>query len=151
MPSERNQTKLFLEGVFEAISLKGAQLFAGSIAKMPMGDNALTGDMSTRLSGRQKHRVLLVRALYKRPNILLLDEATSRLDTNAEPLVNQATKKLSMTRITIAHRPQTLEIASRLIILPLVNNGGQGIQIRGENTLIAQDQTLSGGHHARSY
>jgi ATP-binding cassette, subfamily B, bacterial CvaB/MchF/RaxB len=118
------------------------------IAKMPMGYNTLTGDMGTGLSGGQKQRVLLARALYKRPNILFLDEATSHLDTNAELLVNQAIKKLSMTRITIAHRPQTLEMTDRLIILPLVNNEGRDIQIRGENTSAAQGQPMSGGHHA---
>jgi ATP-binding cassette, subfamily B, bacterial CvaB/MchF/RaxB len=118
------------------------------IVKMPMGYNTLTGDMGTGLSGGQKQRVLLARALYKRPNILFLDEATSHLDTNAELLVNQAIKKLSMTRITIAHRPQTLEMTDRLIILPLVNSEGPEILIRNESASIAQGRSLSGGLYA---
>ncbi len=92
------------------------------ILKMPMGYNTLAGDMGTGLSGGQKQRVILARALYKKPRILFLDEATSNLDTGTELLVNQAVKRLRMTRITIAHRPQTLEMAGRLIILGLARD-----------------------------
>ena len=102
-----------------------AQLAAihDDIIKMPMGYNTLVGDMGTALSGGQKQRVILARALYKKPNILFLDEATSHLDTGAESLVNQAIKGLSMTRITIAHRPSTLQMADRLVILGGANAG----------------------------
>ena len=82
-----------------------------------MAYNTLVGDMGTTLSGGQKQRVILARALYKEPRLLFLDEATSHLDTGTESLVNQAVKGLSMTRITIAHRPQTLQMADRLVIL----------------------------------
>jgi ATP-binding cassette, subfamily B, bacterial CvaB/MchF/RaxB len=82
-----------------------------------MGYNTLVGDMGTTLSGGQKQRVILARALYKKPRLLFLDEATSHLDTGTESLVNHAVKRLSMTRITIAHRPQTLQMADRLVIL----------------------------------
>jgi ATP-binding cassette, subfamily B, bacterial CvaB/MchF/RaxB len=87
------------------------------VMKMPMGYNTLVGDMGTTLSGGQKQRVILARALYKKPRLLFLDEATSHLDTGTESLVNHAVKRLSMTRITIAHRPQTLQMADRLVIL----------------------------------
>jgi ATP-binding cassette, subfamily B, bacterial CvaB/MchF/RaxB len=87
------------------------------VMRMPMGYNTLVGDMGTTLSGGQKQRVILARALYKKPRLLFLDEATSHLDTGTESLVNQAVKRLSMTRITIAHRPQTLQMAERLVIL----------------------------------
>ena len=87
------------------------------VMKMPMAYNTLVGDMGTTLSGGQKQRVILARALYKEPRLLFLDEATSHLDTGTESLVNQAVKGLSMTRITIAHRPQTLQMADRLVIL----------------------------------
>ena len=92
-----------------------------AIVKMPMGYNTLSGDMGTGLSGGQKQRVILARALYKRPRILFLDEATSHLDTNMETMVNQAVKRLRMTRVVIAHRQSTLEMAERLVILPLAN------------------------------
>jgi ATP-binding cassette subfamily B protein RaxB len=87
------------------------------IAAMPMGYQTLVGDMGTSLSGGQKQRVLLARALYKLPKILALDEATSHLDIENERKVNQAVRNLRLTRITIAHRPETIANAGRVIQL----------------------------------
>jgi len=87
------------------------------IAAMPMGYSTLVGDMGTVLSGGQKQRVLLARALYKRPRILFLDEATSHLDLQREQAVNEAIKSLNITRILIAHRPETIASADRVIRL----------------------------------
>jgi ATP-binding cassette subfamily B protein RaxB len=105
------------------------------IVRMPMGYNTLAGDMGTGLSGGQKQRVILARALYKKPRMLFLDEATSHLDTHAEQIVNGAIKRLRMTRITIAHRPQTLQMAERLIILPLTQ--GRAYDTRGREAEMA--------------
>ena len=82
-----------------------------------MGYDTLVGEMGASISGGQKQRILLARALYKRPQILLLDEATSALDVDRERLVNQAVKQLQLTRIIVAHRPETLASASRVIML----------------------------------
>lgn len=87
------------------------------IAQMPMGYNTLVGDMGTVLSGGQKQRVLLARALYKRPQLLFLDEATSHLDINREAAVNQALQTLNITRIIVAHRPETIRTADRVVAL----------------------------------
>ncbi|AXI03532.1 peptidase domain-containing ABC transporter [Aquirhabdus parva] len=87
------------------------------ISAMPMGYNTLVGDMGTVLSGGQKQRVLLARALYKRPKILFLDEATSHLDIAKEQEVNQVVKSLDVTRVIIAHRPETIASAKRVIVL----------------------------------
>jgi ATP-binding cassette subfamily B protein RaxB len=87
------------------------------ILQMPMGYNTLVGDMGTVLSGGQKQRILLARALYKRPRILFLDEATSHLDIDKEKQVNEAVKALNITRVIIAHRPETIVTASRVIVL----------------------------------
>jgi ATP-binding cassette subfamily B protein RaxB len=87
------------------------------IEGMPMGYHTLVGDMGASISGGQKQRILLARALYKRPQILLLDEATSALDVDRERLVNHAIKQLQLTRIIVAHRPETLASASRVIML----------------------------------
>ncbi|MCY1383871.1 Toxin RTX-I translocation ATP-binding protein [compost metagenome] len=69
------------------------------------------------LSGGQKQRVLLARALYRQPRILALDEATSHLDLHSEQHVVQALHQLLVTRITIAHRRETIAFAKRLICL----------------------------------
>ncbi len=96
-----------------------AQLSAvhDEIEAMPMGYHTLIGDMGASISGGQKQRILLARALYKRPKILFLDEATSALDVDRERLVNQAIRQLDLTRVIVAHRPETMASASRVIVL----------------------------------
>jgi ATP-binding cassette subfamily B protein RaxB len=87
------------------------------IVAMPMGYSTLIGDMGTVLSGGQKQRLLLARALYKRPKLLFLDEATSHLDVQLEQRINDTIKQLHITRIIIAHRPETIASADRVIVL----------------------------------
>jgi ATP-binding cassette subfamily B protein RaxB len=87
------------------------------IAATPMGYHTLIGDMGAALSGGQKQRVLLARALYKRPKVLLLDEATSSLDVERERAVNQAIRHLALTRVIVAHRPETIQSAGRVVAL----------------------------------
>lgn len=87
------------------------------IEAMPMSYNTLIGDMGTTLSGGQRQRLLLARALYSNPKILFMDEATSNLDTKLESIVNDAVKKLNITRIIIAHRPETIRSADKVVSL----------------------------------
>nr|WP_242426575.1 peptidase domain-containing ABC transporter [Metallibacterium scheffleri] len=87
------------------------------IVAMPMGYHSLVGDMGSTLSGGQRQRVILARALYRRPKILVLDEATSHLDLATERAVNAAIQRLRITRIVLAHRPETLASAQRVIDL----------------------------------
>lgn len=88
------------------------------IQRMSMGYHSLIGDMGTALSGGQKQRLLFARALYREPAILVLDEATSHLDVALEQAINQAVCRLPMTRIVIAHRPQTIAACDIVITLP---------------------------------
>ena len=87
------------------------------IESMPMGYASLIGDMGTTLSGGQKQRILLARALYSEPQILLLDEATSHLDVVSEKKINQSLKTLNITKLIVAHRPETIAAADRVYLL----------------------------------
>lgn len=87
------------------------------ILRMPMGYNTLVGDIGSGLSGGQKQRVLLARALYRNPSILVLDEATSHLDVRNEKAVNSAIQDIALTRVIVAHRPDTIQIAGRVVVL----------------------------------
>ncbi|WP_042147792.1 MULTISPECIES: peptidase domain-containing ABC transporter [unclassified Pseudoalteromonas] len=87
------------------------------IMNMTMGYNTLVGDMGAALSGGQIQRLLLARALYRKPKILFMDEATSSLDTKLEASVNCAVKNLDITRIIIAHRPETIASADKVVEL----------------------------------
>lgn len=89
----------------------------GDIVKMPMGFHTLCGDLGSGLSGGQKQRVLLARALYKQPRVLALDEATSHLDLGNERAVTQALGQMRLTRLVIAHRPETIAGAQRVVQL----------------------------------
>lgn len=87
------------------------------IISMPMGYQTLIGDMGSILSGGQKQRIFIARALYQKPKILFLDEATSHLDVETERKINKTIKSLNITRVFIAHRPETINSADRVISL----------------------------------
>ncbi|WP_230598612.1 ATP-binding cassette domain-containing protein [Xanthomonas albilineans] len=87
------------------------------IEAMPMGYESFVGDMGSSLSGGQKQRILLARALYKKPQILVLDEATSHLDMDCERRINNEIARLDITKIIIAHRPDTIASADRVLVL----------------------------------
>ena len=96
-----------------------AQLAAidADISRMPMGYNTLVGDMGNQFSGGQVQRLLLARALYQEPKVLFMDEATSHLDVQNEISIGEHIKDLAMTRIIVAHRPETIKQADRVMVM----------------------------------
>ncbi|VEB39698.1 RTX-I toxin determinant B [Chromobacterium violaceum] len=116
-----------------------AQLAAihDEVMAMPMNYNTLVGDIGSGLSGGQKQRVLLARALYKQPRLLVLDEATSHLDVWNEQLVNAAVRDIDMTRILVAHRPETIAMAERVVVLE------QGRIVQDSPAAVAMEQRMA--------
>jgi len=110
----------FFDESFELDHMMHCAELAGiheEICRMPMTYNSLIGDMGTSLSGGQKQRVLLARALYRRPRLLFMDEGTSHLDVATERQVTAAVKALGLTRVIIAHRPETIASAPRRLVM----------------------------------
>lgn len=103
-----------MEDIYAAAALAKVH---DDICAMPMGYRTLVGDMGSGLSGGQKQRIVLARALYRKPSVLVLDEATSHLDLLTESEVATQLKALKMTRITVAHRPETVRTADRVVAL----------------------------------
>lgn len=89
----------------------------GDIVAMPMGYHTLVGDMGSTLSGGQRQRVFLARALYTGSKVLVLDEATSHIDMGCEKKLLASLEQLRITRVLIAHRTQTIDLAARALLL----------------------------------
>jgi ATP-binding cassette, subfamily B, bacterial CvaB/MchF/RaxB len=87
------------------------------ILRMPMGYQTMIGSLGNTLSAGQRQRVLLARALYRRPRVLFIDEGTANLDVELERRINEMLAGLPITRIHVAHRPQTIALADRVIEL----------------------------------
>ena len=98
--------------------LEAANL-SSHIEAMPQGIHTTVGHNATQMSGGQRQRLAIARALYKDAPILILDEATSALDTASERLVQDALQRLmkGRTTVVIAHRLSTIEHADRVIVM----------------------------------
>ena len=120
-----------LEEAWEAAELAG---IANDIRKMPMGMQTLISEGGGGVSGGQRQRLLIARAVCGRPRILMFDEATSALDNVTQRHVTDALAGLNCTRIVIAHRLSTIREADRIIML----DGGRIVEDGTYDELVAR-------------
>ena len=106
--------QLGLEQAWEAAELAG---IAEDIRAMPMGMQTLISEGQGGISGGQKQRLMIARAVAAKPKILMLDEATSALDNKTQKKVSDALDGLKCTRIVIAHRLSTIRHCDRILVL----------------------------------
>ena len=90
---------------------------ADDIRRMPMGMHTLISEGGGGISGGQKQRLMIARAICPKPNIVMMDEATSALDNITQKIVTDSLNEMSCTRIIIAHRLSTIKQCSRIIVL----------------------------------
>jgi len=107
------------------------------ILAMPQGYQTVIGDRGVKISGGERQRLAIARALFKDPAILIFDEATSALDSQSEILVQEAMNRLMKKRtcFVIAHRLSTVQNASKIVVL----DKGKVVQIGQHAELIAAD------------
>lgn len=105
---------LTLDEAWEACEIAG---IAEDIRRMPMGMNTLISEGAGGISGGQRQRLVIARAIAAKPRILIFDEATSALDNVTQKNISEALDKLKCTRIVIAHRLSTIKHCDRILYL----------------------------------
>ncbi len=105
---------LTIEDAWTAAEMSGVK---SDIEAMPMGMHTFINEGATTISGGQKQRLLIARAIVNRPKILLFDEATSALDNNTQAIVSRSLDGLQATRIVIAHRLSTIVNCDRILVM----------------------------------
>ena len=119
----------------EAWAAARAAALEDDIRAMPMGMRTVLPEGGTGLSVGQKQRLLIARALARRPRVLLFDEATSALDNRAQAIVQESLKKLGVTRLVIAHRLSSIRDVDRIYVL----DAGRIVESGNYDQLIKRD------------
>ena len=113
--------ELTLDDAWEAAGVAG---IADDIRGMPMGMHTIISEGSGGISGGQKQRLMIARAVAPKPKLLLFDEATSALDNKTQRQVSEALDAMGCTRIVVAHRLSTIKHCDRILVL----DGGQIVE-----------------------
>lgn len=140
--------KLFLGDIYSNIVITAPELtmdqaweaaevasIADDIRSMPMGMHTIVAEGQGGISGGQKQRLMIARAVAPKPRILIFDEATSALDNITQKKISEAIDSLECTRIIIAHRLSTIQHANRIIFL----DNGKIVEDGTYDELIAKD------------
>ena len=106
--------QLTMDDAWAAAEMSG---IADDIRRMPMGMHTIISEGSGGISGGQRQRLMIARAIAPKPRILMFDEATSALDNITQRIVSESLEKLKCTRIVIAHRLSTIKECDRIIYL----------------------------------
>ena len=122
--------QLFLGSIYSNITISAPHLtpdeaweaaetagIADDIREMPMGMQTMISEGQGGVSGGQKQRLLIARAVASKPKILIFDEATSELDNKTQRQVSEALDRLKCTRIVIAHRLSTIQNCDRILVM----------------------------------
>ncbi len=109
--------------------------FADDIEQMPMGLHTYLSEGGSNISGGQRQRLLIARAIVQKPRILILDEATSALDNRTQAIVTESLDRLKVTRIIVAHRLSTVRNADRIYVI----DSGRVVQCGTFEELLQQE------------
>ena len=124
--------ELTLDDAWEAAETAG---IADDIRAMPMGMNTIVSEGQGGISGGQRQRLMIARAIAPKPKLLIFDEATSALDNRTQKQVSEALDAMGCTRIVIAHRLSTIRHCDRILVL----DGGQIVEDGTYDELIDKD------------
>ncbi len=124
--------KLTVEEAWEAAEMAG---IANDIRAMPMGMHTIISEGQGGISGGQRQRLLIARAVASKPRVLIFDEATSALDNITQRQISEALDGLKCTRIVIAHRLSTIKNCDRILVL----DGGKIVEEGSYNKLIEKN------------
>jgi ATP-binding cassette subfamily C protein len=127
---------LTLDDAWQAARMAGLE---EDINSMPMGMHTVIAEGAGTISGGQKQRLMVARAIVKKPRILLFDEATSALDNNTQATVARSIESLNATRIVIAHRLSTIIKADRIFVI----EAGQVVETGNYAQLMSQNGSFA--------